>query len=127
MRNKLIQGFKALLRSLFLYETNYETSKYKSRAGWNADKPVRTIKTATVILTASSTLPMKALTKALPHSKRLSGLSYIVFANFKSTGSGADTENSLYPCCASSDETAAEDRPSEGEVRKWDKVSWRNT
>ena len=40
---------------------------------------------------------MNALTIALPHSRRMSGLSYIVFANFSNIGSGADTENSLYP------------------------------
>jgi hypothetical protein len=37
--------------------------------------PVRTMMTAMLMLTASSTLPMMALTSALPHNRRISGLS----------------------------------------------------
>lgn len=37
--------------------------------------PVKTISTATVMLTASSTLPITALTVALPQSNKMSGLS----------------------------------------------------
>ena len=59
------------------------------------DIPVKTINTATVILNASSTFPMRALMIALPQSSRISGDSYMVFANFKMRGSGVSTENSL--------------------------------
>ena len=59
------------------------------------DGPVRTIRTATVMLTASSMLPMIALTAALPHNKRIRGLSYMVLANFRMRGSGVETVNSL--------------------------------
>ena len=57
--------------------------------------PVKTINTAMVMLMASSTFPIIALTVALPHSRRMRGLSYIVLANFMRTGSGEETENSL--------------------------------
>ena len=59
------------------------------------DAPVRTMRTATVMLTASSMLPMTALTSALPQRRRMSGFSYIVFANLTSSGSGVETVNSL--------------------------------
>lgn len=39
------------------------------------DVPVKTIRTATVILMASSMFPMIALTVALPHKRRINGLS----------------------------------------------------
>jgi hypothetical protein len=42
--------------------------------GWDY-APVRTMTTAMLILMASSTLPMIALTTALPHKRRISGLS----------------------------------------------------
>ena len=57
--------------------------------------PVKTMRTATVILTASSMLPMTALTMALPHNSRMRGFSYIVFANLMRRGSGVETVNSL--------------------------------
>ena len=75
------------------------------------------------MLTASSIFPINALTKALPHNRRMSGLSYIVLANFSNIGSGADTENSLYPWLDKRDGMAAAERPSVGEVRKYDRVS----
>lgn len=86
--------------------------------------PVNTMSTATVILTESSMFPMTALTMALPHSNSMSGFSYIVFANFMSTGSGVDTVNSLYPCLASSSCTRREDRPSVADVTKCARVSF---
>ncbi len=57
--------------------------------------PVKTINTATVILNASSTFPIIALMIALPQRSRISGDSYMVFANLMKRGSGVSTENSL--------------------------------
>ena len=59
--------------------------------------PVRTIRTATAMLTASSMFPIRALTVALAHRSKMSGDSYIVLANLMRTCSGDETENSLYP------------------------------
>jgi hypothetical protein len=42
--------------------------------GWDY-APVKTMTTAMLMLMASSTLPMIALTTALPHKRRISGLS----------------------------------------------------
>lgn len=94
MRDKLVQCFQALLRSLFLHEANCE---HMSIRIWciSSGEPVSTISTATAMLTASSTFPITALTNALPHRSRISGLSYIVFANFTSACSEAETLNSL--------------------------------
>ncbi len=57
--------------------------------------PVRTMSTATVMLTASSMFPITALTIALPQRRRMRGFSYIVFANLRRSGSGVETVNSL--------------------------------
>lgn len=70
-------------------------SDFKITLSGRPDIPVKTINTATVILNASSTFPIIALMIALPQSSRISGDSYMVFANFKMRGSGVSTENSL--------------------------------
>lgn len=53
----------------------------------------------------------------------MSGFSYIVLANLMNSGSGVETENSLYPCVASRPGTTRPDRPSVGDVAKCASVS----
>jgi len=54
----------------------------------------------------------------------MSGLSYIVFANFRIAGSGVETENSLYPCIACSAGIADAEMPALTDDLKWVTVSW---
>ena len=79
---------------------------------------MRTIRTATVILTASSMFFIRALTVALAHKSRINGDSYIVLANLSSRGSGDATENSLYPCCSRSTLMSECNSPLLADVRK---------
>jgi hypothetical protein len=73
---KLVQCLKTLLGSSFLHKTDYQITVLKyGKMRRNRDLPVNTIRTATVILTASSIFPMIALTEALPHKSKISGLS----------------------------------------------------
>lgn len=53
----------------------------------------------------------------------MSGLSYIVLANFRIAGSGVETENSLYPCIACKEGIAEAEMPALIDVRKWVTVS----
>lgn len=76
VRNELVESFETLFRSSLLNESDYILTMFQEgmrRICYNS--PVRTIKTATVILMASSTLPMIALTAALAHRSRIRGLS----------------------------------------------------
>jgi hypothetical protein len=70
------------------------------------------------MLTESSVFPIIALTRALPQSSKIRGLSYMVLANLRYRGSGESTENSLYPYWLRREGIAEEDRPSEADVRK---------
>ena len=121
VRYKFVQRFQTFLGPLFLHKSDWWNLPCKLNLRWlqtQKSAPVRTIRTATVMLTASSMLPMRALTSALPHSKSMSGLSYIVFANLRRMGSGVSTANSLYPWDAKRDGIAEEVRPSVDEVPK---------
>ena len=76
VRDELVKCLQTLLRPLLLDEADCRQGYFGSAPciqGCNS--PVRTIRTATVMLTASSIFPMTALTIALPHRSRIRGFS----------------------------------------------------
>ena len=90
--DEFVEGGEGFLRTAFLNEADWEDMSERqerqkagemSRGGRRKENheqssrnnllPVSTMATATVILTASSTLPTRALTKALPRSNGIRG------------------------------------------------------
>ena len=79
VRDELVERLKRLFGTSFLYEADLNTGElnrlYCVAGEGEGGIPVRTMMMAMVMLTASSTFPMIALTTALPQRRRMSGLS----------------------------------------------------
>ena len=76
VRDELVKCLQTLLRPLLLDEADCRQSYFESAPRTKGgNSPVKTIRTATVMLTASSMFPMTALTIALPHRSRMRGFS----------------------------------------------------